>query len=250
MYRLILSGTIEELIYQRQVYKQQMANIGVKGSDERRYFTGVHGVKGEEGELFGLTNLLRLNLHTLLSKDLVDRCAANPVLIDALFTHSSAATDEAQYKIEQSRLDKDAVEGEKMSDMAAVFGASLNADMDESSVINLEPTFSVGDDAVAEALARAGVVYTHNNQHIIGASRAERVRGELAMRSFPQEAAAVEVPSSPPAWPMPSLNAAILRAQVCPTLCFSLITRYSNSYNSRSRRRLARTSCTRVSNAI
>jgi superfamily II DNA/RNA helicase len=58
VYRLISGDSLEETIYQRQIYKQQSANIVMNAAHERRYFKGVQGLKGEEGELFGLTNLL------------------------------------------------------------------------------------------------------------------------------------------------------------------------------------------------
>lgn len=60
VFRLICAGTIEELMFTRQVYKQQLANVGTRGTNERRYFTAVQGVKGREGELFGLHNLLQV----------------------------------------------------------------------------------------------------------------------------------------------------------------------------------------------
>ena len=58
MYRLLGAGTIEELVYSRQLYKQQQSNLAVHGTRERRFFEGIQGVKGQEGELFGLINLL------------------------------------------------------------------------------------------------------------------------------------------------------------------------------------------------
>jgi DNA excision repair protein ERCC-6-like 2 len=54
IFRFVSTGSIEEIIYNRQIYKQQMANIGTQGSHERRFFKGVQGRRGEEGELFGL----------------------------------------------------------------------------------------------------------------------------------------------------------------------------------------------------
>ena len=66
IYRLISADSIEELVYQRQIYKQQSSNIVMKGSHERRYFEGVQGVKGQEGELFGLVNLLGVKKKTAL----------------------------------------------------------------------------------------------------------------------------------------------------------------------------------------
>jgi hypothetical protein len=67
VFRLIASGTIEEVIYNRQVYKQQMASVGLKGASERRYYAGVQGKKGEEGEIFGAINLLKLNENTIMT---------------------------------------------------------------------------------------------------------------------------------------------------------------------------------------
>ncbi|BFI27867.1 DNA excision repair protein ERCC-6-like 2 [Marchantia polymorpha subsp. ruderalis] len=59
VYRLLAAGSLEELIYTRQIYKQQLFNIGVSGANEKRYFEGVQGSKEHKGELFGIDNLLR-----------------------------------------------------------------------------------------------------------------------------------------------------------------------------------------------
>jgi hypothetical protein len=42
------------------VYKQQLSGM-LEGNYERRYFDGVKGVKGKEGELFGLLNLIQFS---------------------------------------------------------------------------------------------------------------------------------------------------------------------------------------------
>lgn len=44
VYRLVATGTIEETVYSRQVYKQQQANMAVEGATERRYFEGTQCV--------------------------------------------------------------------------------------------------------------------------------------------------------------------------------------------------------------
>jgi SNF2 family DNA or RNA helicase len=41
VYRLIAAESLEETIYQRQIYKQQTANIALNASHEKRYFKGV-----------------------------------------------------------------------------------------------------------------------------------------------------------------------------------------------------------------
>ena len=59
VFRLVSQGTIEEIIYARQIYKQQQASIGYNASSERRYFQGVQGRGDKKGEIFGLTNLFK-----------------------------------------------------------------------------------------------------------------------------------------------------------------------------------------------
>lgn len=44
VYRLLTASSVEEIIYARQVYKQQLFNIGVSGANEKRYFEGVQVV--------------------------------------------------------------------------------------------------------------------------------------------------------------------------------------------------------------
>eukprot|EP01125_Pyxidicula_operculata_P008217 TRINITY_DN2772_c0_g2_i2.p1 TRINITY_DN2772_c0_g2~~TRINITY_DN2772_c0_g2_i2.p1 ORF type:complete len:275 (+),score=64.05 TRINITY_DN2772_c0_g2_i2:56-880(+) len=75
VYRLITAGTIEEMKYIRQIYKQQLANIGLGGGkgNERRYFEGVAGVKGQEGEIFGLRNLLKFRKNSVFMQEILER---------------------------------------------------------------------------------------------------------------------------------------------------------------------------------
>ncbi|XP_057299784.1 DNA excision repair protein ERCC-6-like 2 isoform X1 [Hydractinia symbiolongicarpus] len=61
VYRFISVGTIEENMYLRQIYKQQLANTAIETSTERRYFEGVAGDKRYHGELFGLVNMFKFS---------------------------------------------------------------------------------------------------------------------------------------------------------------------------------------------
>lgn len=58
VYRLITLGTIEEMIYVRQIYKQQLSDTTLKGGNAPRYFEGVQGNPQQRGELFGIANLV------------------------------------------------------------------------------------------------------------------------------------------------------------------------------------------------
>ena len=60
VYRLLGAGSLEELIYARQVYKQQQMAVGYDASLQTRYFDGVQGDKQRQGELFGLKNIFGL----------------------------------------------------------------------------------------------------------------------------------------------------------------------------------------------
>ena len=57
VYRLLGAASIEELIYARQVYKQQQMAVGYEASLQTRYFEGVQGDKRRQGELFGIKNI-------------------------------------------------------------------------------------------------------------------------------------------------------------------------------------------------
>ncbi|XP_004303097.1 PREDICTED: switch 2 [Fragaria vesca subsp. vesca] len=59
VFRLLSAGSLDELVYSRQVYKQQLSNIAVSGKMEKRYFEGVQDCKEFQGELFGICNLFR-----------------------------------------------------------------------------------------------------------------------------------------------------------------------------------------------
>lgn len=67
----LASGTLEEMVYARQIYKQQAANTAIEGARERRYFEGVKGVPGHEGELWGLANLFKLIAETVTTRDII-----------------------------------------------------------------------------------------------------------------------------------------------------------------------------------
>lgn len=61
--RLVSQGTVEELMYARQLYKVHLKQqaLGVKDKEEEaaRLFRGVVGDKNRKGELFGIENLLK-----------------------------------------------------------------------------------------------------------------------------------------------------------------------------------------------
>ncbi|XP_042303699.1 LOW QUALITY PROTEIN: DNA excision repair protein ERCC-6-like 2 [Sceloporus undulatus] len=74
VFRLISLGTVEEMMYLRQVYKQQLHCAVVGSENAKRYFEAVQGSKEHQGELFGIHNLFRLQDHgSCLTKEILER---------------------------------------------------------------------------------------------------------------------------------------------------------------------------------
>ncbi|EFJ05584.1 hypothetical protein SELMODRAFT_40953, partial [Selaginella moellendorffii] len=73
VFRLLAAGSLEELIYTRQIYKQQLFNLAVTGNREKRYFEGVQDSKGDKGELFGLSNLFRDLQDKVFTSDIIEQ---------------------------------------------------------------------------------------------------------------------------------------------------------------------------------
>ncbi|GMP54604.1 hypothetical protein CsSME_00019714 [Camellia sinensis var. sinensis] len=72
VFRLLAAGSLEELVYSRQVYKQQLSNIAVSGRMEKRYFEGVQDCKEFQGELFGICNLFRDLSDKLFTSEIIE----------------------------------------------------------------------------------------------------------------------------------------------------------------------------------
>ncbi|XFG03240.1 hypothetical protein AB1E19_006864 [Capra hircus] len=72
--RLISLGTVEEIMYLRQVYKQQLHCVVVGSENAKRYFEAVQGSKEHRGELFGVSNLFKLRSQgSCLTRDILER---------------------------------------------------------------------------------------------------------------------------------------------------------------------------------
>ncbi|KAM7166502.1 DNA excision repair protein ERCC-6-like 2 isoform 1-T1 [Macrochelys suwanniensis] len=74
VFRLISLGTVEEMMYLRQIYKQQLHCVVVGSENAKRYFEAVQGSKEHQGELFGIHNLFKLRTQgSCLTKDILER---------------------------------------------------------------------------------------------------------------------------------------------------------------------------------
>ena len=183
VYRLVSAGTIEEIVYGRQIYKQQQASIVYKASKERRYFKGVmdSGKDGRNGELFGLENLFSFNEDGYLLRDVV---------------HNTNVAEEKvgfkisdEYNVNTSFNEEDDNEGMKQLSNKNL---GLTDDMGSSQLKKfVEATINGGEDLksrkkehtldISAILAKGGVRYVHNNEEIIGSSHTEALIGKKAL---------------------------------------------------------------------
>ncbi|KAJ6106334.1 DNA excision repair protein ERCC-6-like 2 [Penicillium capsulatum] len=161
VFRLVSSGTIEEIVYARQIYKQQQAEIGYNASSERRYFKGVQEKKDQKGEIFGMTNLFSYQYDNVVLRDIVNKTnvaesRAGVSVMDIDFEEDQDASGERPIKSED----------EAMSHLAAMIrGEDDQETKPRPSTRNHDPVQAI--------LSSAGVEYTHLNNEVIGSSRVE-----------------------------------------------------------------------------
>ena len=173
VFRLVSAGTIEEIVYARQIYKQQQANIAYTASTERRYFRGVQDNKDQKGEIFGLANLFAYQGDNMVLRDIVNKTnvAESRAGVQVVGLELSQENDNEDPLRNTSDDDEDGA----MSQLAAMV-------MDEAEKAagkegNRKKRASAGNvkkiDPVQAILAGAGVEYTHENSEVVGSSRVE-----------------------------------------------------------------------------
>ncbi|KAF2748402.1 hypothetical protein M011DRAFT_400781 [Sporormia fimetaria CBS 119925] len=177
VFRLVSSGTIEEIVYARQIYKQQQANIGYTASDERRYFKGVMDSSEKKGELFGLENLFSFDEEGYLLRDIVRKTnvaetRAGVRALDYVFEDEEEGEKEENFEnvladiLDDDQGGKDSEK--KMKRLAEQMLAKKRSDKRKV-------------DAVNAILAKAGVQYTHENSEVIGPSKREAALSRRAI---------------------------------------------------------------------
>ncbi|KAG6008713.1 hypothetical protein E4U21_004069 [Claviceps maximensis] len=177
VFRLISLGTVEEIVYARQIYKQQQANIGYTASSERRYFKGVQQDEDRKGEIFGLSNIFAYHSDSSfgLLRDIVNKTN---------IAESKAGVHLASVDMEQAIKDEDLLgivaaaakkkdsDGEDggMSQLASL----LTAENQQEQLLASKRTGApLKSDAIQAILTSVGVKYTHDNSEVIGTSKIE-----------------------------------------------------------------------------
>ncbi|KAI1468136.1 P-loop containing nucleoside triphosphate hydrolase protein [Daldinia caldariorum] len=172
VYRLISTGTIEEITYARQIYKQQQANIGYNASNERRYFKGVQQDTERKGEIFGIRNILTYHGDQVILRDIVNKtniaeAKAGVKLID-IDMEKAAKDAENQLVKKEENADDDETGGLKQ--LSTLFTKDDNKDGVLKSAATHKPKHF---DPIQAILASEGVEYTHENSEVVGSSKVE-----------------------------------------------------------------------------
>ncbi|KAI0312226.1 P-loop containing nucleoside triphosphate hydrolase protein [Amylostereum chailletii] len=172
VYRLLGAGSIEELIYARQVYKQQQMAIGYEASTQTRYFSGVSGDKSKQGELFGLQNIFKLHEDTSTTKMAIER--ANVGNLDWALGHMDVVKSKAASKKKEAWVYE--TEAKELKEDADLKG--LGALLFDDSV----PQARKG--GVTKILDSYGIKYSHRNDELLAPSHIDKERDKIALQEI------------------------------------------------------------------
>ncbi|KAJ1326511.1 DNA excision repair protein ERCC-6-like 2 [Microdochium nivale] len=167
VFRLISIGTIEEITYARQIYKQQQANIGYSASNERRYFKGVQQDSERKGEIFGIENLLSYHGDQVVLRDIVNKTNV---------AEARAGVHLVNINMEDAAKEEDGTQVKEEANLDDTGGLKLLSNMitsSETKGLVPESAATKESDGVRAILAAAGVGYTHENSEIVGSSKIE-----------------------------------------------------------------------------
>ncbi|KFA45965.1 hypothetical protein S40293_07295 [Stachybotrys chartarum IBT 40293] len=179
VFRLISLGTVEEIVYARQIYKQQQANIGYTASSERRYFKGVQQDTSRKGEIFGLQNIFTFHAENSLLRGIVNKTNIAEAKAGVNLVHvdmEKAAKDEELVGLVKPE-NKDSEDG-GLSQLADLLTAE-----NQDKLLESRKASAPRSDAVLGILASAGVDYTHDNSEVIGSSKVEEQLSKRAAQA-------------------------------------------------------------------
>ncbi|XP_020578649.1 switch 2 [Phalaenopsis equestris] len=154
VFRLLAAGSLEELVYTRQIYKQQLSNIAVSGKVEKRYFEGVQDCKEFKGELFGICNLFRDLSDKLFTSEIIEMHAKNGKKCDVSYGSEEVMETESRMVTKCSLV---------------------NLEVDDAS-LGKKGNHDSGSDNYSEGLTTAepaqsfndlGILYAHRNEDIV-----------------------------------------------------------------------------------
>ncbi|KAJ3532277.1 hypothetical protein NM688_g7446 [Phlebia brevispora] len=187
VFRLLGAGSLEELIYARQVYKQQQMAVGYDASLQTRYFEGVQGDKARQGELFGIRNIFKLHEDTLATKQAIER--ANLLDLDwALANMDAKASRKPSLEGKQWIYEAEAKGKKEDICVAWELYSSMTASTTFTRVehpllmlITDTPPLE-RENEIQKELSDIGVNYTHRNEDVIAENIVEARRLEALLK--------------------------------------------------------------------
>lgn len=183
VFRLVSAGTIEEIVYARQIYKQQQANIGYTASSERRYFKGVQASPDQKGEIFGLDNLFAFQGDNIVLRDIVNKTnvAEAKAGVYVVGLDLEKASEEEDPLLQLGNSDKAEAENDAALSQIAALVATGSV---EKVTTNQNQCIKKKSDPIQAILAGAGVEYTHENDQVVGSSKVEATLSKQAQESL------------------------------------------------------------------
>ncbi|GJF00382.1 P-loop containing nucleoside triphosphate hydrolase protein [Phanerochaete sordida] len=161
--RLLGAGSLEELIYARQVYKQQQMAVGYTASAQTRYFEGVQGDKSRQGELFGIKNIFGLAEGEVRTKMAIEK--ATLADLDWALANMEAKAKQPAAKKKDDWVYEAEQKGKKEDGDLHGLGALL---FDDDA-----PAIDDRDNEISKTLRDVGITYTHRNENLIANNRIE-----------------------------------------------------------------------------
>ncbi|THH28182.1 hypothetical protein EUX98_g6002 [Antrodiella citrinella] len=191
VYRLLGAGSLEELIYARQLYKQQQMAVGYNASLQTRYFEGVQGDKAKQGELFGIKNIFKL--HEGNATQVTVRIMRTKLcgVVAFYFCCKRTVADQCRFaftQIERATMTNLDWAFANMKSKAKPADLRLDADVKgagkELGELKGLETLLFDDDAppvekasdIQKLLSDAGIGYTHRNDQLIRDNAIEELR--------------------------------------------------------------------------
>ncbi|KAI5270201.1 hypothetical protein E4T47_06397 [Aureobasidium subglaciale] len=174
VFRLISAGTMEEIVYARQIYKQQQANIAYNASTERRYFKGVQDTADKKGEIFGLLNIFSYEGENLVLRDIVNKTniAESKAGVSVVGLDTSQDSDDDE--VDDIAQTDDAAMLQLAAEITGEGGKKKHDDEQDSETKRQAR-------AIQAILNMAGVEYTHDNNDVVGSSKMEAQLSKRAM---------------------------------------------------------------------
>ncbi|WRT67988.1 uncharacterized protein IL334_004963 [Kwoniella shivajii] len=192
VYRLIGQGTVEELMYERQIHKQSRSRQLNDGTFESRMHQGFDGARTEadQGELFGIQNIFRFDPKGFVSKNIErirqaeDRFVQD--LIEAEYNDSEAEDDDHASEDEAGKAMRDE---RKARDLHRAQIKAANKRAGENDVMSRKRN----DEVVKDLLGHEGTGTKRGSEDVLQRLGVNTRVHEQAFRDSPEERAIYEI---------------------------------------------------------